>query len=189
MQSANTRFHARDGRWIILRPLNRDDVQSALRFANTLAREKKTNPDLGIISLDQRVSEKDERRFVNRIIAGRRKENEISLGAFDGERMVGHCHVSRRTQRDVRHTGVYGISIIGGYRGIGIGGRLTELVLEQASMMGVWLVELEVMGINETAIGLYERIGFRKAGVIPNKILRRGRSIDIVVMYADLRNR
>jgi len=189
VQPAYTEFQARDGRWITLRALKRGDIQPALRFANSLAREKKTNHDLGIISLDKKVTEKDERKFLNRIIAGRKTGDEISLGAFDGVRMVGHCHVARRNQRDVRHTGVYGITILDGYRRIGIGARLTESVLEQASKMGVWLVELEVMGINEAAIGLYEKMGFRMAGVIPNKILRRGRSIDIVVMYADLRNR
>ena len=187
METANIEFTARDGRRIVVRPLSRGDVQAALRYANTLAREKKTNPNLGILSLDKKVTEEDERKFVNRIIAGRRTKDEISLAAFDGDRMVGHCHVSRRRQRDVRHTGVYGISVIDGYRGVGIGSRLTEEVLGEASLSGVWLVELEVMRTNEAAIGLYGKVGFRKAGVIPNKILRRGRHIDIVAMYADLR--
>jgi len=53
----------------------------------------------------------------------------------------------------------------------------------------VWLVELEVMGTNEAAIGLCEKIGFPKAGIIPNRILGRGRHIDIVAVYADLRKR
>jgi ribosomal protein S18 acetylase RimI-like enzyme len=165
------------------------DLRAATRFANTLSREKESNADLGIISLDRRVTERDERKFVNRIIAGRRTGDEISLAAFDGGRMVGHCHVSRRKQRDVRHTGVYGISILDGYRGVGIGTRLTEEVLREALGMGVWLVELEVMGTNKGGLRLYEKMGFQKAGVIPNKVLRKGRPIDIVVMYVDLRNR
>ena len=187
MRATRIEFLSRDGRRIVLRPLRRNDIRAVTRYANTLAREKKTNPNLGIVSLERRVTEGDERKFLNRIISGRRTEDEISLGAFDGHKMVGHCHVSRRKQGDVRHTGVYGISVIDGYRGVGIGRRITEEVLGEASRMGVWLVELEVMGINEAAIGLYEGMGFRKAGIIPNKILRKGRHIDIVVMYADLR--
>jgi ribosomal protein S18 acetylase RimI-like enzyme len=187
MQAAGVEFQSRDGRWVVLRPLKRNDVQAMIRFANTLSREKKANPNLAITSLDKRVTEEDERKSLNRIIAGRRTEDEISLGAFHGDRMVGHCHVSRRKQQDVRHTGVYGISVIEGYRGVGIGTRLTEEVLREASRMGLWLIELEVMGMNKAAIGLYEKIGFRKAGIIPNKVLRKGRHIDIVVMYADLR--
>ena len=189
MQATRKEFQSEDGRRIVLRQLKRNDIRAATRFANTLAREKKTNLDLGIVSLEKRVTEKDERKFLNRIVSGRRTQDEISLGAFDGDKMVGHCHVSRRKQSDVRHTGVYGITVIDGYRGVGIGRMLTEEVLREASKSGVWLVELEVMGINEAAIGLYKKMGFRKAGVIPNKIMRKGRHIDIVVMYVDLRNR
>jgi len=187
MRVAPTEFQARDGRWLVLRPLKRNDIRAAMRFANTLSREKKTSPNLWIVSLDKRVTEKEERRFLNRIIAGRRTNDEISLAAFDGDTMVGHCHLSRRKQRDVRHTGVYGISVIDGYREVGIGRRLTEEVLREARTTGLWLVELEVMGMNEAAIGLYEKMGFRRAGVIPDKVLRKGRHIDIVIMYTDLR--
>lgn len=189
MHEAPIEFQTRDARWIVLRALKRNDIRAVTRYANTLVREKKTNADLGIVSLEKRVTEREERKFLNRIIAGRRTEDEISLAAFDGSKMIGHCHVSRRKQRDVRHTGVYGISILGEYRGVGIGTKITEEILRMASRKGVWLVELEVMRINEAAIGLYEKMGFQKAGVIPNKILRKGRHIDIVVMYADLRNR
>jgi len=180
-------FLSRDGRRIVLRPLKMNDIRAATVFANTLAREKKANPNLGIVSLERRVTEKDEREFLKRIIKGRKSKDEISLGAFVGGKMVGHCHVSRRRQGDVRHTGVFGIAIIDGYRGVGIGRRLTEEVLGDASRTGVWLVELEVMGMNKPAIGLYEGMGFRKTGIIPNKVLRKGRHIDIMVMYADLR--
>ena len=188
MQTTPIEFLSRDGRKIVLRQLNGNDVRAATRFANNLAAEKRTNRDLGIVSLERKVTLKDERKFLNRIIRGTRTLDEISLAAFDGHRMVAHCHVSRRRQGDVRHTAVYGISVLDRYRGVGIGRRLTEEVLRNASQMGVWLIELEVMGINEEAIRLYEKTGFRRAGVIPNKILRDGRHIDIVVMYADLRN-
>jgi len=188
MQTTPIEFLSRDGRKIVLRQLNGNDIRAATRFANNLAAEKRTNRDLGIVSLERKVTLKDERKFLNRIIRGTRTLDEISLAAFDGHRMVAHCHVSRRRQEDVRHTGVYGISVLDRYRGVGIGRRLTEEVLRNASQMGVWLIELEVMGINEEAIRLYEKTGFRRAGVIPNKILRDGRHIDIVVMYADLRN-
>jgi len=187
MRATGIGFRARDDRRITIRTLKRNDILALTNFANTLSREKETNPNLGIVSLDKRVTQKEELEFLDRIISGRRAKEEISLAAFDGERMVGHCHLSRRKQRDVRHTGVFGISVIEGYREVGIGSRLAAEVLGQAPKMGVWVVELEVMDINDVAIRLYEKIGFRRAGIIPNKILRKRRHIDIVVMYADLR--
>jgi ribosomal protein S18 acetylase RimI-like enzyme len=180
-------FKTRDGRAVIIRRLSRRDLRAVLEFANDLVRERDRNPDLGIISLDRRMSVEDERKFLERMIRGVAKKEEVSLAAFSGRRMVAHCHVSRRTPKDVRHTGVFGLTISSDYRGIGIGRKLSTEVLNEALQIGVWLVELTVFAINEKAISLYERIGFKRVGIIPNKILRDGRHLDEIIMYADLR--
>jgi len=44
-----------------------------------------------------------------------------------------------------------------------------------------------VFSNNERAMHLHEKVAFRKFGVVPNKILRNGRSMDEVQMYVDLR--
>ena len=103
--------------------------------------------------------------------------------------MVGFSDVWRRTARDVRHTGVFGIVIREGFRDRGIGERLTTEVLRESKALGIWLVELTVFGTNNRAVHLYEKMGFRRVGVIPDKIVRGERRFDEIVMYADLRNR
>ena len=47
--------------------------------------------------------------------------------------------------------------------------------------------ELEVFALNDKARRLYERHGFKEVGVVPGKIRRGRRRLDIVVMYANLR--
>jgi ribosomal protein S18 acetylase RimI-like enzyme len=64
---------------------------------------------------------------------------------------------------------------------------LMSEVLRETKRIGIWLVELEVLAINDRAKRLYEKVGFKTVGVVPNKILRDGKSIDIVSMYADLK--
>ena len=95
-KGGRSEFKSKDGRKIVIRPLRRGELRAVLKYANTLSRERRTNPDLGIVSLDRRMTMEDERRFLNRIISGRRTKDEVSLAAFAGDRMVGHCHVSRR---------------------------------------------------------------------------------------------
>ncbi len=180
-------FTVDDGRHVVIRALKRSDIDSLVTFANTLAREKKTNRDLGIISFDKRLTKKDEKKFLNMIINGVRKKEVVSLGAFVDGKLVGHCDVRRRKPRDIRHTGVLGIVILEGYRGVGVGERLMTEVLREALCSGVWLIELTVFSINEAAIHLYEKVGYRRVGVVPNKMLRDGRHLDEVAMYADLR--
>ncbi len=48
------------------------------------------------------------------------------------------------------------------FRGKGFGTRLMEKVLRVAKLLGVDSVELVVNTDNETAINLYERVGFQK---------------------------
>lgn len=180
-------FKTSDDRLVVLRALRKTDLDAVVRFANTLVREKKTNRELGVVSFDKRLTRKEERNFLRVITEGVRKGEVVSLGAFAEAKMVGHCDVRRRKSGDFRHAGTLGMVILQGYRGVGIGERLMIEVLRQALRKGIWLVELTVFATNEKAIHLYEKGGFRKVGVVPNKFLRDGRHVDEVVMYADLR--
>lgn len=183
-----TQFEAKDGRVVVLRPLRRGDLEALTEFAKTLVKEKKTNQDLGVVSFDMRVTLKKEREFLRTVINGVRDNEIVSVAAFDDGVMVGHCDVRRRRPSDVRHTGVLGIVILDGYRGVGIGMRMMNEALNGALRIGVWLVELQVFAINDIAIHLYEKLGFRKVGVVPNKMIRRSRHYDEIAMYNDLRN-
>lgn len=180
-------FRTSDGRLVVLRPLRTGDLDPLVRFANAMVKEKKANRDLGVVTFDRRLTRREERKFLDAIVVGVRKKEVVSLGAFVGGEVVGHCDVSRREPSDLRHTGVLGIVLAEGHRGVGIGERLMAEVLGEAARIGVWLVELRVFSINGPAIHLYEKMGFRRVGVVPNKMLRDGRGLDEVVMYADLR--
>jgi len=180
-------FTTEDGRLVSLRRLREADLSAVLRFANELVRERETNPVLGIVSLDRRMTRGDEEEFLLRMIMGVRRREGVSLAAFANGKMVGHCNVSRLRPKDVRHTGVFGLTVIRDYRGLGIGKKISTEVLREAARIGIWLVELTVFATNERAIHLYEDRGFKRVGTVPNKILRRGRHTDEIVMYADLR--
>lgn len=179
-------FNTKDGRSITLRPLRRRDIDALLLFANAIAREKKRNRSLGIVSMDRRMTRKDEKRFLNRTLKGLAEGNVVSVAAFDGDRMVGNCDIFRRTLQDVRHTGVLGIVIVEGYRGVGLGEAMIGTALSQASKIGAWAIELEVFATNAHARHMYEKLGFATAGVVPKKMQRDGMFIDSVQMYLHL---
>jgi ribosomal protein S18 acetylase RimI-like enzyme len=180
-------FTTRDKRTITLRSLASTDIDGLLRFANAIVREKKENRDLGIASFDKRLTKRFERKFLRATIESVKKKTGVNVAAFAGGKLVGECMVRGREPDDLRHTGLLGIVILKEYRGVGLGEKLMLEILREARRIGIWLVELEVMAINKRVIHLYERIGFRKVGIVPNKIQRDGRHLDIVTMYADLR--
>lgn len=180
-------FRTSDGRSIALRNFGPRDAPSLLEFANAMFDEKEANPDLGVVSFDRQATLAEEREFLSEMIRGLRRKETVSVAAFDGKRLVGHCNIKRRMRSDVMHAGTLGIVVLDGYRGVGLGERLMSEALLQARQIGVWLVQLTLFENNAAAAGLYRKVGFRKAGVIPDKIVRNGRHLDEVIMYADLR--
>jgi RimJ/RimL family protein N-acetyltransferase len=184
-----TEFVTKDGRLCALRPPTARDLDGFTRFANAFVREKRNNPDLGLVSFDRRLTRKQEGRWLREVIRGVARKEVVSMAAFVGGRVVGHCAINRRKFREDRHAGVFGIAILDGFRGVGIGEKMVGAALDEARRIGIQLVELDVFSTNAAAIRLYEKMGFEKAGTIPDKIFRRGRYYDEDVMFLDLRKR
>jgi ribosomal protein S18 acetylase RimI-like enzyme len=180
-------FRTEDGKLIAIRDLKLSDLGAMLKFANSLVREKKTNRELGVASFERRITRKEEARFVRGLVESAGKKHGANAMAFHGGDLVGECTLIRRTPSDLRHTASLGIAVLEEYRGIGIGEALMREVLRKAKRLGVTLVELEVVAGNGPAAALYEKLGFKVVGVIPNKVFRDGKHRDIVSMYVDLR--
>jgi ribosomal protein S18 acetylase RimI-like enzyme len=71
-------------------------------------------------------------------------------------------------------------------RGAGVGRRLVEAVLADASGHGVEVVTLTVRGNNHGAIAMYESCGFVRRGLIPNGVADGDARHDIVLMCREL---
>ncbi|MGD1054579.1 MAG: GNAT family protein [Nitrososphaerales archaeon] len=179
-------FTTKDGRSITLRPLRRGDLDALVPFANGFVREKRRNRELGISSMDRWMTKADEKKFLDITLRNRTKGRGVSVVAFHGERLVGHCDLVGRTTHDERHTGLLSIVVVEGYRGVGLGEEMVRTALEQARKLGIWMVELEVFATNAPARRIYEKLGFKTVGIIPKKVLRDGQFMDIVRMYVHL---
>ena len=174
-----------NGKRILLRALKGSDLSEARRFANSLVAEREVDRDLGLL-LDRRVTLREERKWLREVVGGLRTGESVSVAAFDGRRMVGHCDVSRRKFGDVRHTGLLGIAILEGYRSMGLGRSMMLTAFGLSKAAGITLVELGVFANNPRAIRLYQKLGFKLVGRVPRKFRRPGRSIDELTMYVDL---
>jgi ribosomal protein S18 acetylase RimI-like enzyme len=72
-------------------------------------------------------------------------------------------------------------------RGSGVGTGLLELVIDAAREAGVRTVSLEVVDVNDAALRLYERIGFRCVFTFPTgRLTARGGYQGIRFMRLDL---
>ncbi|XVS65814.1 N-acetyltransferase family protein [Actinosynnema sp. CA-299493] len=74
-------------------------------------------------------------------------------------------------------------------RGLGLGSRLVGAVIEHARAAGLEVLTLGVRGNNHGAIQLYESLGFREWGRLPNVIAVDDFRFDDVRMYLPLGHR
>ncbi|KOX13004.1 GCN5 family acetyltransferase [Saccharothrix sp. NRRL B-16348] len=74
-------------------------------------------------------------------------------------------------------------------RGLGLGSRLVRAVIEHSRAAGLEMLTLGVRGNNHGAIQLYETLGFREWGRLPNVIAVGDVRFDDVRMYLPLGHR
>src|SRR5690349_19766536 len=93
----------------------------------------------------------------------------VMFGVFDGERLIGITGFNRMARKRASHRGeLVQVFVEPGYRGQNIGEKLLRHVLDYAfALDGIEQVQLSVIASNQTAIKLYEKLGFQSFGVQP----------------------
>ncbi|UCG53358.1 MAG: GNAT family N-acetyltransferase [Candidatus Latescibacterota bacterium] len=109
-----------------------------------------------------KVSDVTEQMLFNRAI-----KNGVdfgsSVGAFDGERMVGVTVIGIDRWGDVKSAYDIGTGIVPDYRGQGLANGMFEYVLPRLRGERVKKFVLEVLQVNEPAIRAYRKTGFEIA--------------------------
>ena len=75
------------------------------------------------------------------------------------------------------------------YRGLGLGGELVKAALGEAKEPEIELVLLEASSLNERAIRVFERAGFKIVGRIPRGLKVDGERVDTLLMALELEER
>ena len=98
-------------------------------------------------------------------------ERELLLVAIADGKHVGNCSLMRvgRFGR-YKHRCEVAIALYREYWGRGIGRIMLETVLDVAKDLGYEQAELEVIAGNESAIALYEKLGFQQYGTFPDNM-------------------
>ena len=81
--------------------------------------------------------------------------------------------------------GLLGI-IVARERNRGIGTKMLETLIKESRKAGLRLLILDVLSTNTRARHVYEKVGFREAGVIPKMACTREGYDDVVRMYLEL---
>lgn len=172
-------FVSKDGKHIKIRAIDICDVEGLLTLINQLVDED------ALIEVNTKVDYGSEIDYVagkvNALLSG----SEIAVVAIVDNKLVAEADITRGMGRSI-DVGNMGISIANEYRGIGLGNELMKLILDLAKKDNYKIAKLEVFSINTAARGLYEKLGFKVVGIIPNTCKIKGRYIDYVIMYREI---
>lgn len=99
-----------------------------------------------------------------------------SLGAFDGNQLMGTVTLELSDKPKTRHSGlVIGMYVRPGQRRHGLGRRLMHALVAEAEVRpGIEVLRLTVTEGNEPALRLYASLGFVSWGVEPHAIRTPG---------------
>ncbi|MGC9048234.1 MAG: GNAT family N-acetyltransferase [Caldisphaera sp.] len=168
---------------MIIRDLKWSDMNDLIDNYLSYYEELKENPDLGLVLYKSPPKYIDEVSWFSRLYSEVLKKDAIAFVAEENGKVVGMCDIHRlRPNSESSHIGNLGIAIRKEYRGKGIGKKLILKALEEGKNL-FEIIQLEVFSNNKIAISLYEKVGFITYGIFPNRIKRKDKYYDVILMY------
>jgi len=110
-------------------------------------------------------------------------EGRVLLGAYVDGRLVGSVQLAPVPKPNGRHRAeVQKLLVLREFRGRGIGKALMAALERKAQDLGRWLLVLYTVPA-QPAEKLYERIGYRRAGVVPDYAEKSGGGFEPTVIF------
>jgi len=171
------------GKEIVIRKIRFSDLFRIRRFQNFINSliDKKAN-----ILANKKMTVLAELRWLRAVLIGiYRKKNQVYLIAEHKNRVIGITSV-RLLFGKSSHIGDFAISVSNDFRRIGLGYHLAEKIIDLAKKelkSTPEIISLEVFANNQPAIALYQKVGFDKVAIIPNKIKQGSINTDAIIMH------
>jgi len=111
----------------------------------------------------------------------------IIFFAEHNNQLIGMTGIHKGDSSKTKHSaGIWGVYVRPEWRGLRIAEELMDMCFEWAKLRGVQIVKLAVTSGNESAIRLFERIGFTVYGTEPQGIFHEGEYYDEHWMFKSL---
>ena len=182
MKSKNilSKFTAKNGKEVILRAPNWEDLDDYVELFNSLV-----GTEAEIVTYHKLSREENADWLLKRLTALEKNE-ELSLVAEAEEKVVGNACLEKGNGI-TSHTGEIKTLIVkNSYQNIGIGTEILEKMIEYAKEMGLNILYLWVISKNNLAYYVYQKAGFRETGRKPKFFYKDGRFIDDIMMFREV---
>lgn len=174
---------AKDGTPLVIRYPTLNDTQAMLDYINTLSKEQTFIRFQG-----EQLTYEFEEKFVKDLVQKIDEHNAVYLLVFSDNKLIGAAGVTL-AEKISKHNAIFGLTIAEEYRERGIGTLLMEKALDEAinNLEGLKNIILTVFANNPVAVSLYEKLGFKVYGRLPEGISYKGEYVDEILMYKKVR--
>lgn len=162
---------------MVFRYPKQSDLDEMLRFANDLIAEDT------YVELSGKLLTKDEEaKVLKELLEKIAKGEAVNLVTEIDGKFSGSADL-RLGKRRHSHVAEIGIALVPEARGEGIGSQLLTTLIEEAKRRSLRLLVLNCNEKNALARHVYEKLGFKKSGVIPGAISFRGEYVGEVKYF------
>lgn len=178
-------FASKKGNTVIFRYPTMDDIDVLTEYINELSQE-----DTYITFSGEIITREAEEEYLKTSLKEISESDKVIVVTTINNRVAGIADVTRdkKGKRRTHHIGIFGISLRTQYRGEGIGEELMKTAIDEAKkkIPDLKIITLGVYGVNDKAINLYKKIGFKEHGRLPKGCWYRGDYLDHVEMYLEV---
>jgi len=137
----------REGKPLAARRLTQADAKTLQTFNDELSDE----------SREKFLPHVYDDETVGKILARSEAGDDLTLGVFDGERIVGYFFLWYANQR----VPLLGIGLLDEFHRQGLGQQMMGILIDAAKANGREGIELTTMQHNDAAFALYQKVGFK----------------------------
>lgn len=171
---------SRKGNSVAFRYVKPSDLDAMLTYANELIVE-----DTFVELSGTPLTREAEAEVLKKILEQMEKAEKVHIVVEVNGAYAGNAEV-RRGKRRKYHVGELGISLAKQYRDEGIGTELFKTLIAEARQLGLRLLTLNCFEGNDRALHVYKKLGFVRAGIIPNAIKYKEGYVGELIMYLPL---
>ena len=174
-------FKSKKGNDVVFRYVKKEDLDAMLAYINELICE-----DTFIERCGEQITREEEQEVLDTLLDQMKKGEKINVVVEVGGKYVGSGEVRKGKHRHA-HMAELGISLAKEFREEGIGTELLVTLIDEAKKMKLRLLTLNCFENNPRALHVYEKLGFKCAGVIPGAVSFKGEFVGEVKMYLPIK--
>lgn len=171
----------RSGKHLTIRPANPEDAAALIAIKKQYIEGSDTIP---LLVTEYNNSLEEEMALIERLNTS---ENSILLLAEQDGKIIGNIDLMGSKRSRTKHTAMLGIGLVLESRNRGVGSIMMKVAVEWAKQNSVLeLLWLDTYSSNLMGITLYQKMGFKAAGVIPNFFKQKGQAHTKVQMFLEV---